>query len=395
MGRKSQVNAVSVVPGPRIPFNRPLHLDGELQAIQAALESGQLAGGGAYARRCEHWAREYSGAPVALMVSSCTHALEMSAMLMGISPGDEVIMPSYSFVSTANAFVMHGAVPVFVDISPDTCNLDPQLIERAITSRTKAIVPVHYAGVACDMDAILDIAQRHRLAVVEDAAHAVMATWKGKALGSIGDFGAFSFHETKNFTSGGEGGMLLIRSPESLENAEVIREKGTDRASYMRGRVTEYVWRSTGSSYLASEIQAAALSVQLHSAEHVTRRRLALWQRYFSALSEVAPSFGVRMPHVPDHCEHNAHIFYVIMPSGQARDRIQAALTSAGIVAQTHYRPLHLSPAGKRMSRFEGSDTNTVSVAGTLLRLPLYFSLTDHEQDYVIEKFIEALRQLG
>ncbi|WP_272961830.1 dTDP-4-amino-4,6-dideoxygalactose transaminase [Alcanivorax jadensis] len=378
----------------RIPFNRPLLLGPELAAIEAAMSSGALAGNGPFTRVCEVWLRKYSGSAGALLVPSCTHALEMAAILINIGPGDEVIMPSWTFVSTANAFVLRGARPVFVDICPDTGNLDARLIEAAITDKTRAIVPVHYGGVACDMASIMGIANQYGLWVIEDAAQALMSTWRDKPLGGIGHLGAFSFHATKNLTSAGEGGALLINDQALLARAELIREKGTDRAAFLRGEASTYEWKDIGSSYLPSECQAAALSVQLEAAQAVTQRRLDIWERYQVSLSPDCQLSGVSLFRVPEDCRHNAHLFAMKMPDGGRRANLQQRLADAGVAAVSHYVPLHSSPAGRRYGRVAGSMRETDCMAECLLRLPLYYALTDAEQSFVIDKVKEGLKVL-
>ncbi len=377
----------------RVPFNRPLFLGPELAAMEAAMSSGALAGNGPFTRGCEAWLREYSGSAGALLVPSCTHALEMAAILINIGPGDEVIMPSWTFVSTANAFVLRGARPVFVDICPDTGNLDTRLIEAAITDKTRAIVPVHYGGGACDMTIIMGIANHYGLWVIEDAAQALMSTWRDKPLGGIGHLGAFSFHATKNLTSAGEGGALLINDPTLSARAEVIREKGTDRAAFLRGEASNYEWKDIGSSYLPSECQAAALSVQLEVAQVVTQRRLDIWERYQEALSADCQLSGVSLLRVPGGCSHNAHLFTIKMPDGRRRANLQQRLADAGVEAVPHYVPLHSTSAGRRYGKVAGRMEVTDCLAESLLRLPLYYSLEDTEQDFVIDKVKDGLKR--
>lgn len=378
----------------RVPFNRPLFLGPELAAVETAMSSGALAGNGPFTHRCEAWLREYSGSAGALLVPSCTHALEMAAILINIGPGDEVIMPSWTFVSTANAFVLRGARPVFVDICPDTGNLDALLIEAAITDKTRAIVPVHYGGVACDMASIMGIANQYGLWVIEDAAQALMSTWRGEPLGGIGHLGAFSFHATKNLNSAGEGGALLINDPALATRAEIIRDKGTDRAAFLRGGASTYEWKDIGSSYLPSECQAAALSVQLEAAQAVTQRRLDIWKRYQMSLSPDCQLSGVSLLRVPEDCRHNAHLFAMKVPDGGRRANVQQRLADVGVAAVSHYVPLHSAPAGRCYGRTAGNMSETDCMARTLLRLPLYYALTDAEQDFVIDRVKEVLRML-
>lgn len=366
-----------------VPFNRPLNLGAEAEAVAEALALGDLAGGRAISR-CERWFETHVGSSRALMTPSCTHALELAALLAGIGPGDEVIMPSYTFSSTANAFVLRGATPVFVDIRPDTCNLDESLIEAAITSRTRAIVPVHYAGVACEMSGIMALADKYGLIVIEDAAQGMMATWRDRPLGSIGHFGAYSFHASKNFTSGGEGGVLLVNDSRFVERAEVLREKGTDRTAFMRGEVSRYSWRDIGSSYVPSEIQAACLMAQLDQAERVNAARKALWQRYRDAFGSHASTGLVSLPSVPNDCVHNGHLFYLLLPSVSVRDGVVQGAVARGIGVTSHYVPLHTSPAGIKWGRFQGADRHTSLLASRIMRLPLFYGLTNAEQEIVI-----------
>ncbi len=365
-----------------IQFNRPYMTGKELYYIAEAKFGNMLAGDGPFTKRCHQWIEENTGCAKALLTHSCTAALEMTALLLDIQPGDEVIMPSYTFVSTANAFVLRGGVPVFVDIREDTLNLDECLIEAAITPRTKAIVAVHYAGVGCEMDTIMDIAHRHGLKVVEDAAQGVMASYKGRALGSIGDLGAFSFHETKNVISG-EGGALLVNDPELVLRAEIIREKGTNRSQFFRGQVDKYTWMDVGSSYLPGEVIAAFLRAQLEEAESITQKRLALWTRYHDALAPLEAAGLVRRPIVPSGCEHNAHMYYLLLGSLEKRTAVLSKLKERGVSAVFHYVPLHSSPAGKRFARTHGDLWVTNRVADSLIRLPLWIGLEDCQQAVV------------
>ncbi|MEX3637148.1 dTDP-4-amino-4,6-dideoxygalactose transaminase [Paraburkholderia sp. BR14320] len=370
----------------KIPFNQP-HMGGkELFYIAQAHINGKLAGDGPYTKRCHTWLETTTGCDKALLTHSCTAALEMAALLLDIQPGDEIIMPSYTFVSTANAFALRGGIPVFVDIREDTLNLDERLIEAAITPRTRAIVPVHYAGVACEMDTIMEIAQRHNLQVVEDAAQGVMATYKGRALGSIGDLGTYSFHETKNVISG-EGGALLVNRPEYAEAAEIIREKGTNRSQFYRGQVDKYTWQSIGSSFLPGELIAAFLWAQLEEAEQITKTRLENWSRYHAMLEPFEAKGMLRRPVVPEHCQHNAHMYYVLVESLSERQRVLERLRQNGIDAVFHYVPLHSSPAGLRYGRTHGSLAVTESQANRLIRLPLWFGMTEDDQQQVTRAF--------
>lgn len=367
----------------RIPFNWP-HMTGkELYYIAEAHFNGSLAGDGPYTRRCHDWIEARSGCAKALLTHSCTAALELAALLLDTQPGDEIIMPSYTFVSTANAFVLRGGIPVFVDIREDTLNLDETLVEAAITPRTKAIVAVHYAGVACEMDTLLAIAARHGLKVVEDAAQGVMASYKGRALGSIGDLGAYSFHETKNVISG-EGGALLINDPQLTLRAEIMREKGTDRSQFFRGEVDKYTWQEVGSSFLPGELIAAFLWAQLEEAERITSARMASWNIYHKLLAPLAAEGLARRPIIPSECQHNAHMYYLIVSDRVDRQKVLDALKSANIGSVFHYVPLHSSPAGLRYARSAGSLDVTVRQAERLIRLPLWVGLSLEQQERVV-----------
>jgi dTDP-4-amino-4,6-dideoxygalactose transaminase len=368
----------------KIEFNRP-HMTGkELYYIAEAKLGNMLAGDGPFTKRCHQWIEQRSGCNKALLTHSCTAALDMAAPLLDVQPGDEVIMPSYTFVSTANAFVLRGGVPIFVDIREDTLNLDERLIEVAITPRTKAIAPVHYAGVACEMDIIIDIARRHGLRVVEDAAQGVMASYKGRALGSIGDVGAFSFHETKNVISG-EGGARLVNDPALVLRAEIIWEKGTDRSRFFRGEVDKYTWQEVGSSFLPGELTAAFLWAQLEDAQAITENRLAIWNRYHVALAPLEAQGILRRPVVPAQCQGNAHMYYVLLAPGIDRQAVLAALKRDDIVSVFHYVPLHSSPAGKRYGRVHGSMNVTNTQSQRLVRLPLWVGLMPEQQDRIVE----------
>jgi len=367
-----------------IPFNLP-HLTGrELGYVAEAHLAGSLAGDGPFTRRCHGWIEEHTGCDRALLTHSCTAALEMAALLLDIEPGDEIIMPSYTFVSTANAFVLRGGVPVFVDIREDTLNLDERLVEEAITPRTRAIVPVHYAGVGCAMDELLDIARRHDLAVVEDAAQSVMSTYKGRPLGSIGDLGAYSFHETKNVISG-EGGAILVNNPKLAERAEIIREKGTDRSRFFRGQVDKYTWQDVGSSFLPGEIIAAFLWAQLEEVDSITAARIASWNRYHALLEDVAKRGVLRQPIVPSECQHNAHMYYVILAEDIDRRNVLDEFARRDITSVFHYVPLHTSPAGMRFGRAVGALPVTMKQSDKLVRLPLWVGLSEEQQDSVVE----------
>jgi dTDP-4-amino-4,6-dideoxygalactose transaminase len=373
-----------------IPFNRPYLTGHEAGCIAQAHRSGQLAGDGEFTRRCSRWLERQTGAAGALLTHSCTAALEMAALLLGVGPGDEVVMPSFTFVSTANAFVLRGAVPVFVDIRPDTLNIDERRVEAAITPRTKAIVVVHYGGVACDMDSILAIAARYGLRVVEDAAQGLMAGWRGRALGSIGDLGAVSFHETKNIVCG-EGGAILVNDRSLMARAEVIREKGTDRSRFFRGEVDRYTWVDAGSSFLPGELTAAFLWAQMEQAQAITTRRLALWERYHALLAEAEDSGLLQRPSIPTGAVHNAHLYRVMLPDLETRTRVIASLKAAGIQAVFHYVPLHSSPAGRRWGRCAGELPETDRAASCLLRLPLWLGL-EPLQESVVQGLLAALR---
>lgn len=366
-----------------IRFNATHLVGKEMDYVaQACLE--RLSGDGRFTRQCHAWLEQKTGTARALLTHSCTAALEMAALLLDIGPGDEIIMPSYTFVSTANAFVLRGGMPVFVDVREDTINLDENLIEAAITPRTRAIAPVHYAGVACEMDMIMAIADRHGLAVVEDAAQGVGATYRGRALGSIGTLGAYSFHETKNVIAG-EGGALLVNAPDMVLRAEMIREKGTDRARFFRGEVDKYTWREIGSSYLPSELIAAFLWAQLEQEEAINRARLAVWDRYHDAFEGLEASGALRRPIVPDGCRHNGHMYYVLLPEAAQRQVVLAALADAGIQATFHYVPLHSSPAGERFGRSNGDLTITNDIWQRIVRFPLSPGLQPSDQVRVVE----------
>ena len=360
-----------------IPFNKPYMTGKELWYISQAHANGHLAGDGQFTAKCSAWLQQRVGCHKALLTNSCTAALEMAAILADIGPGDEVIMPSYTFVSTANAFALRGAIPVFVDIRPDTLNIDETKIEAAITERTKAIVPVHYAGVACEMDTIMDIARRHDLLVIEDAAQGVVATYKCRPLGSIGHLGAFSFHETKNIISG-EGGALLVNDPKLVERAEIIREKGTNRSQFLRGQVDKYTWVDLGSSFLPGEILAAFLWAQMEEADSITQRRVAIWDRYHAAFEEAETRQQVRRPIVPSGCTHNAHMYYLLLSDLEHRSSFIERLREKKISPVFHYVPLHSAPMGQRLGRSSGDMTNTDSLSQRLVRLPLWLGLEEH-----------------
>lgn len=374
-----------------INFNVPPFTGKEIEYISEAVENQKICGDGPFTRKCSEWFEERTGVRT-LLTTSCTHATELAALLLDIKEGDEVIMPSYTFVSTADAFVLRGAKVIFVDIRPDTMNIDETLIEDAITERTRAIVPVHYAGVGCEMDTIMDIAARHNLAVVEDAAQGVMATYKGKALGSIGDFGAYSFHETKNYSMG-EGGALLIRDESYVERAEIFREKGTDRSKYYRGQVDKYRWQDYGSSYLPSDMNAAYLYAQLELAEEINNTRLSRWNQYYEQLTPLAEGGRISLPVIPEGCVHNAHMFYIKTKDMSERTALIDFLKSKDILSVFHYVPLHSAPAGQKYGEFHGEDRYTTKESDRLVRLPMYYTLKEDEVTYITEqvnKFYES-----
>ena len=377
-----------------IRFNVPPSVDGEMDNIKKAIESMHICGDGAFTKKCSEYLEKLTGTSKCLLTTSCTHALEMAALLCDIKEGDEVIMPSYTFVSTADAFVLRGATPVFVDIRPDTMNIDETLIEAAITEKTKAIAVVHYAGVACEMDVIMDIARRHHLKVVEDAAQAIMCTYKGKALGTIGDFGCFSFHETKNFSMG-EGGAILIRDPEYIEKAEILREKGTDRSKYYRGQVDKYRWQNFGSSYLPSDINAAYLYSQFEVAETINQARLDRFHQYYELLTPLMEAGRIELPVMPEGCEQNGHMFYIKTKDMEERTALIDFLKENDIMAVFHYIPLHTAPAGMKFGRFHGMDRYTTKESERLLRLPMFYQLTPEQVEYIagkVKEFYETRR---
>uniref|UniRef100_UPI003FEF2526 dTDP-4-amino-4,6-dideoxygalactose transaminase n=1 Tax=Roseburia sp. TaxID=2049040 RepID=UPI003FEF2526 len=371
-----------------IPFNKPPYVGNEMNYIQDAISKRKICGDGEYTKKCNAWLEENTKTAKALLTTSCTHATEMAALLADIKPGDEVIMPSYTFVSTADAFVLRGAKAVFVDIRPDTMNIDETLIEDAVTSKTKAIVPVHYAGVACEMDTIMDIAKRHNLCVIEDAAQGVCSKYKGKPLGAIGDYGCYSFHETKNYSMG-EGGALLISDADNIERAEIIREKGTNRSKFFRGQIDKYTWVDAGSSYLPSELNAAYLWAQLEKSNVIFEDRMKTWNTYYAAFKELAEQEKIELPFVPGECEHNAHMFYLKTKDLEERTQFITYLKERGIIAVFHYIPLHTAPAGVKYGQFHGEDKYTTKESERLVRLPLYYDMTEEERDKVIEAVID------
>lgn len=368
-----------------IPFNRPPYAGNEYIYIMDSIKSSKISGDGQFTRRCHEWLEKRLECKKVLLITSCTHALEMAAILLDIKDGDEIIMPSYTFVSTANAFVLHGAKIVFVDIRPDTMNIDESKIEEAITSRTKAIVPVHYAGVACEMDAIMDIAKRHNLFVIEDAAQGMMSSYKGKALGTIGHLAAFSFHETKNYTSAGEGGLLLVNDERFMQRAEIVREKGTNRSQFFRGMVDKYSWVDIGSSYLMNDVSAAYLWGNLEKADEINLDRLNSWQKYHDGLKELENDGYLELPKIPNGCVHNAHMFYIKVKNLDERTKLIDYLKENDINAAFHYVPLHSAPAGLKFGRFHGVDKFTTQESERLFRLPMYYKIKTNEINMVTE----------
>ena len=367
-----------------INFNIPPCVGTEMKYIEEAIASHKICGDGEFTKRCTKWIENKTGTSKALLTTSCTHATEMAALLCDIAPGDEVIMPSYTFVSTADAFVLRGATAVFVDVKKETMNMDENLIEEAITEKTKAIVPVHYAGVACEMDKIMEIAKRYNLAVIEDAAQGIMSSYKGKALGTIGDYGCFSFHETKNYSMG-EGGALLIRNTEMVEEAEIIREKGTNRSKFFRGQIDKYTWVNAGSSYLPSELNAAYLWAQLEKAQEIYDDRMNTWNCYYDNLKGLVGEGKIELPCIPSGCVHNAHMFYLKAKDLEERTALIDFLKSKGILAVFHYIPLHTAPAGVKYGRFHGEDKYTTKESERLVRLPLYYGLEEEKVLYICD----------
>lgn len=374
-----------------INFNVPPFTGKEMEYIKQAVENQKICGDGPFTKKCNEWIENKTNTKKCLLTTSCTHALEMSALLADIKEGDEVIMPSYTFVSTADAFVLRGAKIVFVDIRPDTMNIDENKIEEAITSKTKAIVPVHYAGVACEMDKIMEIADKYNLFVVEDAAQGIMSEYKGQALGTFGDFGCFSFHETKNFSMG-EGGAILIKNEKYIENAEIIREKGTDRSKYYRGQIDKYTWVNHGSSYLPSDMNAAYLWAQLELADEITKARLDRWEQYNMLLKPLEEKGVLELPVVPQYCKHNAHMYYIKAKDIEERTELETFLKANGVYAVFHYIPLHSATAGQRFGRFHGEDVYTTKESERLLRLPMFYTLKESEVDYCVNKIKEFYR---
>lgn len=371
-----------------INFNVPPFTGKEMEYIKQAVDNQKICGDGEFTKKCNAWIEERTKTAKCLLTTSCTHAIELAALLAGIKEGDEVILPSYTFVSTADAFVLRGAKVVFVDVRPDTMNIDETKIEAAITDKTKAIVPVHYAGVACEMDTIMAIAKKYNLIVIEDAAQGIMSTYKGKALGTIGDYGCFSFHETKNYSMG-EGGALLIRDESKIEEAEIIREKGTNRSKFFRGQIDKYTWVNYGSSYLPSDMNAAYLYAQLEMADEINDARLAIWNRYYEGLKELKDAGKLELPFVPQECVHNAHMFYVKAKDLEERSALISFLKENGIMCVFHYIPLHSAPAGVKFGEFYGVDEYTTKESERLARLPMYYGLTTEQVDHIISKVKE------
>lgn len=368
-----------------INFNVPPFIGKEIQYMEEAIKAQKICGDGQFTKKCSEWIEKNTGSYRCLLTTSCTHAIEMAAILLDVKPGDEVIMPAFTFVSTADAFVMRGAKIVFVDIRPDTMNIDESKIEDAITNKTKAIVPVHYAGVSCEMDEIIRIAKKYNLFVVEDAAQGVMAKYHGRSLGTIGDFGCYSFHETKN-VSMGEGGALLINDEKYIEQAEIIREKGTNRSKFFRGQIDKYTWVEKGSSYLPSDMNAAYLWAQLESVEDITQSRLKSWKQYYELMQPLADKEYIQLPVIPKMCEHNAHMFYIKVKDVEERTELISYLKDNDILAVFHYIPLHTAPAGVKYGRFFGEDQYTTRESERLLRLPMYYGLKENEVSYICEK---------
>lgn len=375
-----------------ISFNVPPYIGKEQDYIMEAIKAHKICGDGAFTKKCNSWIEEKTGVSKALLTTACSTALDMAAILTEVGPGDEVILPSFTFVSTANAFVLRGAKLVFVDIRPDTQNIDEKLIEDAITDKTKVIAPVHYAGVGCEMDTIMDIAKKHDLLVVEDAAQGVMSTYKGRALGAIGDYGCYSFHETKNYSMG-EGGALLIRDDGAVDRAEIIREKGTDRSKFLRGAIDKYTWVDMGSSYLPSEMNAAYLWAQLEAADEINENRKASWNAYYEMLKPLADEGRIELPVIPPECEHNAHMFYIKTADIEERTALASHLKANDILAVFHYVPLHSAPAGTKFGRFHGEDRYTTQTFERLLRLPMYYGLEPEQVEYICEKIKEFYKQ--
>jgi len=375
-----------------IHFSKPAFIGNEEKYLKEAMTNQQLSGDGPFTKKCHKWFEKQTGTKKALLTTSCTHALELAAILLDIKEGDEVIMPSYTFVSTANAFVLRGATIIFVDIRPDTMNIDETKIVQAITNKTKVIVPVHYAGVACEMDTIIDIAKKYNLFVVEDAAQGITSTYKGRVLGTIGDLGTYSFHDTKNITSG-EGGVLLINNEKFQERAEIIREKGTNRSQFFRGEIDKYGWQDIGSSYLLSELNAALLFAQLENIEKIQEKRIHLWNKYYELLKDLEEKKLIELPRIPNECTHNAHIFYIKCIDIDKRKKLINHLKSNGIYSVFHYVPLHSSSAGMKFGKFMGDDIYTTQESERILRLPLHFNISDYDLELIVSVLREFLEK--
>lgn len=378
----------------KINFNVPPFTGKEMEYMKQAVDNQKICGDGIFTKKCNDWIEKKTKTTKCLLTTSCTHATELAALLSDIKEGDEVIMPSYTFVSTADAFVLRGATVVFVDIRPETMNMDERLIEAAITEKTKAIVPVHYAGISCEMDTIMALAKKYNLVVIEDAAQGIMSTYKGKALGTFGDFGCFSFHETKNYTMG-EGGALLIQHEKDIEDAEIIREKGTNRSKFFRGQIDKYTWVNYGSSYLPSDMNAAYLYAQLELADEINQDRLNSWNQYYEALTPLKEQGKIELPHIPENCVHNAHMFFIKAKDIEERTRLIDFLKSFGIYSVFHYIPLHSAPAGLKFGRFHGEDRFTTKESERLLRLPLYYGLKQDQVRYIAEKVKEFYESIN
>lgn len=377
-----------------IHFNEPILLENAIAYVREAIHNKKLSGDGEFTKRCSYWLQWWCGRGHVFLTTSCTHATEMAAILANIQPGDEVIMPSYTFVSTADAFVLRGAKVKFVDIRPDTMNMDETLVDAAVTKKTKAIVPVHYAGVGCEMDTIMEVAKKHHLLIIEDAAQGVMSTYKGQALGAIGDYGCYSFHETKNYSMG-EGGAIVVKDEKKVELAEIIREKGTNRSKYFRGQIDKYTWVEAGSSYLPSELNAAYLWAQLEQADEILSNRMTTWNMYKEGLKGLEESGKIQLPYVPEECKHNAHMFYIKTRSLKERTRLIAFMKAKGIVLVFHYVPLHTSPAGVKYGEFVGEDRYTTIESERLVRLPLYYGIKKIDVERVIDSIWTFYRKEG
>lgn len=377
-----------------VPFNKRPFTGDETNYVVDAIEEYSLSGNGKYTKKCEAWFENNLGCKRAILTPSCTAALEMAAMLIDIRPGDEVIMPSYTFVSTANAFILRGATVVFIDIRPDTMNIDEDLIEKAITERTRAIVVVHYAGVSCEMDSVMALANHHKIYVIEDAAQGIQSYYRNRPLGTIGHIGALSFHDTKNLTSGGEGGLLMINDSQFSKRAEIIRDKGTNRSAFLDGQVDKYTWVDIGSSYLPGELQAAYLWGQLQKVEHITHNRLTTWSEYYRKLRGLESQELICLPVIPPQCKHNAHMFYILLRNSDERTDFIQHMKSSGIAVAFHYIPLHSSPGAARSTRFTGHDLYTTSQSERLVRLPLFYGITQEECDVVVSEVLNFCEML-